>query len=974
MQSLSLVPDDVQCGFCRFLCGIENKSKLMQMRLPSWLYRIGIFFVFGLFVSPVFGQTIKGKVYDNKTEEPLIGAVVTVTGKPYRAVVNLDGSFVLRVASGKYRLLVSTVGYPTGSGTDVEVKDAGETKVDIPMQSSATVMQEAYVTTAGGAGTDHEARRAEQRADMVQNILSARTIEISPDITVANALQRVSGVVIQRDNTGDGRYAIIRGMDQRYNNTLVNGIKIPSPDDKYRFVPMNIFPAEMIERLEVIKALTPNMEGDAIGGTMNLVMKNAPDKFIFSANGSLGYSTIFNSNPFIAFPHSGINKQSPAEIHGNPYGASPSDFTLHNLDFYKKATPLNNTLGFTIGDRFLNKRLGFILSASYQDLYKGAVSKRLVPDAQPQATPEPNQLNPSDSYVRTYSTRTNRIGLQNKIDYIFNDRNRVSLFNLYLHQDEYETRFTPDSSSAGLNSTATQTLVKPEYRSRWQIQDIYNATLHGDHQLSSKIKFDWSGVYSVARQQIPDMATYSWNEFVYREGSGKIDSIQNYVPTGTSNVVTHRWLRNKDQDWAGYGNLEYKPTLFHREVAFQLGGLYRSKTRDIYNNEYALQSTDGANTPFSNIESVQLYFQASGQNQGINTADNANTYTAHEKIGAGYIQARFLLSPKLQVLGGVRVENTQDDYHTALPLTSVEGAYASYHYTDVLPSLHLKYSLRRNEALRLSYFKSVSRPGFGDLVPVTDNSNEEFTYKGNPQMKHVQADNLDLRYELFPGLADQLLVGGFYKRLQNPIEYYVTNLNGPSSLYIKPQNTDHATNFGAELVFTKYWGIFGVSANYTYTHSEVTTTKRVIGLFNGSIQTENVNQSRPLQGQADHVGNFSLLLKNPVWGLDAQLALAYTGTRIVQVSPFYGLDIWGKPIAQLDLSLEKHITRRLVFFGKLNNITNSPNKEYIKFPYGKVNATMPPGYTIPFQDNSSHTIAQWDIYKISYLGGLRFKF
>ncbi|MGS0099154.1 TonB-dependent receptor plug domain-containing protein, partial [Escherichia coli] len=94
--------------------------------------------------------------------------------------------------------------------------------------------------------------------------------------------QRVSGVTIQRDNNGEGRYAIIRGMAPRYNNTLVNGIKIPSPDDKYRFVPMDVFPSDMLERLEVIKALTPNMEGDAIGGTMNLVMKSSPDHFLFT--------------------------------------------------------------------------------------------------------------------------------------------------------------------------------------------------------------------------------------------------------------------------------------------------------------------------------------------------------------------------------------------------------------------------------------------------------------------------------------------------------------------------------------------------------------------------------------------------------------------------------------------------------------------------------------------------------------------
>jgi outer membrane receptor protein involved in Fe transport len=240
----------------------------------------------------------------------------------------------------------------------------------------------------------------------------------------------------------------------------------------------------------------------------------------------------------------------------------------------------------------------------------------------------------------------------------------------------------------------------------------------------------------------------------------------------------------------------------------------------------------------------------------------------------------------------------------------------------------------------------------------------------------VRADNLDLRYELFPGLADQLLVGAFYKRLQNPIEYFVTNAKGPSSLFLVPQNTGQATNYGAEAVFTQYWGMFGVSANYTYTHSRVTTTKRLYTLTQTSgVQTENVSQTRPLQGQADHVGNLSLLLKNPRWGLDAQLALAYTGNRIVQVSPYYGLDIWAKPITQLDLSLEKQLTRHFVFFAKVNNLTNAPNKEYIKFPYATVNSTLPSGYTVPFQDAGSHyTVAQRDIYKVSYLGGIRYKF
>jgi TonB-dependent receptor len=925
-----------------------------------------------------YAGTIKGKIRDSKTGEPMTGATVILEHTRFSTIVLLDGTFTLRhIPTGKYQILVSTIGYQTSKELDVELNAENDIKdVAIDLSPTTITLEETTVVGAAG-GSDQTARRIELRSDMVQNIMSARTIELSPDITVANAIQRVSGVTIQRDNTGDGRYAIIRGMDQRYNSTLVNGIKIPSPDDKYRFVPMNIFPAEMLERLEVIKALTPNMEGDAIGGTMNLVMKSAPEKFLLTANASGGYSTIFSTRPFTAFQHGGIPQKSPAEINGNSYAASPTDFTLSNLQYYKKANPINGTMGLTIGDRFAGGKLGIIVSGSYQNIYKGTISDRLVPDAQPLPAPASNTLNPSDSYVRQFNTQTNRFGLQNKIDYIINSRNKLSLFNFYVHQNQYETRFTPDSSTAGLNSTATETLVNPEYRSTWQTQDIYNATLQGEHALGKRFALNWSGVYSIAKQALPDQAVYNWNEQVDYSG-GKIQSITNTFPKGTSNVTTHRWQHNTDQDWAGYGNLTYRPTILKLEFEFETGGLYRYKTRTDYNNEYALQDSAQGGTPFTNINAIvpYLYFQATGQNQGVNTAANANTYTAHEQVVAGYIQTKFNLVKLLQVLGGVRVENTQDDYNTALPETSTVGAFGTIHYTDVLPSIHFKYALANNQNIRLSYFKSISRPGFGDLVPITDNSNNEFTFLGNPYLKHVRADNLDLRYELFPGLTDQILVGAFYKKLENPIEYFVTNLNGPSSLYLRPQNTSEATNYGAEAVLTKYWGIFGVSANYTYTHSSIKTTKLVYGYVAGvGNQTTTINQTRPLQGQANNIGNISLLLKDSKIGLDAQLALSYTGDRIVEVSPYANLDIWAKPFTQLDLSLEKRLTRHFTLFGKVNNLTDAPNKEYIKFPYSQVNAHLPIGYTIPFQDaGSNYTVAEKDIYHLSFLAGIRYKF
>src|SRR5258708_6094120 len=553
------------------------------VRITNCFIRSALSVLLICLATTAFSQTIKGKVFDVRTGEPLVGATVHLEETKYSTMVNLDGTYIFKnVKPGKYEVEVSLAGYKKPTHLEVNVNENSVGMADFQLEATVTNLTEVIVASGGDRSSDHSVRNIEKNSDMVQNILSEKTIQLLPDLTVANALQRVSGVTIQRDNTGDGRYAIIRGMDQRYNNTLVNGIKIPSPDDKYRFVPMNIFPSEMLERLEVIKALTPNMEGDAIGGTMNLVMKSAPDQFLLSANVSAGYSTLFSTRPFSTFDHSGINKQSPAEINGNSYTATPANFPLGNLNYSNKSTPINGTLGLTVGDRFLNKKLGVILSASYQNFYKGSISERLVPDAQPLPSPAANTLNPSDAYTRQYNTQTNRIGIQNKIDYIFNNRHKISLFNLYLHQNEYETRYTPDSV-VGLNSSPTQATVTPEYSSRRQIQNIYNATLHGDHQLSNKVKVDCAGVYSIAKQEIPYMATYKFDLQV-KSNAGKVVEADSTIPVGTANVMTRTWQHNKDQDYAGYANLIYKPTIFNREVECATGGVYRSKTRDHYYN------------------------------------------------------------------------------------------------------------------------------------------------------------------------------------------------------------------------------------------------------------------------------------------------------------------------------------------------------------------------------------------------------
>ncbi len=902
----------------------------------------------------------------------MIGATVTLANTHYSTTVQLDGTFLFRhIPAGKYRVNVTAVGYQRATPVEVNLSSGNdERSVSLGLTPNETTLQEVQITTAGGGGD--KGRRLEHKADYVQNILSARSIELSPDVTIGNAMQRVSGVSVQRGSSGDGRYAIIRGMDQRYNNVLVNGIKIASPDDKYRFVPMDLFPSELLERLEVIKALTPRMEGDAIGGTMNLVMKDAPDYFLLSANASGGYSTLFNDRPFSAFLKSGISRQSPAEKFGNSYAATAANFPLSNLQYHKIANPINSTYGVTAGNRFLNKQLGVIVSAAFQNFWRGSNSQFLVPSAQPNAVlpsaagyaSNPQQPAFTDAFDRRYSTETQRLAINNKIDYVFNRRNKISLYNLYVHQNEYQTRYTPDST-VGTNSSSASISVAFENRSTWTIQDIYNGTLKGEHALGHNLNLDWTGSYSVAQKKMPDQAWYTFNGNVLLDANGKTTAID----SSTYDMAMHRlWQHNQDKDWQGLANLTYTPHVFNRDVEFIAGGLYRYKTRDAYYNEYALHPTYQTVQPFHSINGVPLAFTGGDNGTGAQTAINYNTYTSHEKVAAGFIQTKFMLTQKLQVLGGVRVENTQQDYTTVMPFNSDQG-YGAIHYTDVLPSAHLKYMLTPEQNIRASYFKSISRPAFGEIDPY-HYIGEFYDEIGNPTLKHTRADNFDLRYEWFPGLADQVLVGAFYKDLQNPIEYFVTRNGGPSALFIQPQNVNKATNYGLEAQVTKFFGMFGVSANYTYTHSKVTTPK-LLYHYKGNpaaISTDTVYQSRPLQGQADHIGNVSLLFKDPRIGLDVQLALSYTGDRIAQVSPYYAFDIWEKAYAQLDFSVEQRLTRRLSFYAKVSNLTDAPHKLFIKYPNGQEY-----GPQLPYQDNPKTTIVQRDYYRVSFLAGFRFK-
>ena len=284
-----------------------------------------------------------------------------------------------------------------------------------------------------------------------------------------------------------------------------------------------------------------------------------------------------------------------------------------------------------------------------------------------------------------------------------------------------------------------------------------------------------------------------------------------------------------------------------------------------------------------------------------------------------------------ELYAGCRVEHTNQIY-TMLQKFKNMGQVGEQSYWDVLPSASLKWKPTANMNVRLSYYRSINRPGFYEIVPY-QLMGEEYMERGNPTLKRARIDNVDLRWEWFPSPTEQLLVGLFYKYLKNPIEQvFVSAENhgaGGTNDYYMPQNLGNARNMGVEIDVVKYVRHFGVKANYTYTHSAITTSKRQYK--EGSAEfLSGVTQTRPLVNQAPHTANVSLMYKDTAHGWNAQLASAYTGTRLAVVSPFKDADQWDKGMFSLDLSAEKKFKGGLSLFMKANNLTDAKRERYLK--------------------------------------------
>jgi len=895
--------------------------------------------LFVLFTTAAWAQnaTLKGHITDSKTGEVLPGAVIHFDDYKNAVSANEKGEYTLtNITPGDYKVKVKFIGYSEFE-QKIKISASQVMVLEIKLESKTNDLK--TVTVFGKLDKESEAagRTSEKNADNITNVVTAKVMERSPDINAANVLSRVSGVTIQRNTGGDEAYAIIRGLEPRYNNTLINGVKVTSPDEKSRYVSLDVVPSDLLQRIEVSKTLLPEMEGDAIGGTVNLVFKEAPDTMLLKATLQTGYSQIFLDRKFVTFSKQDIQQQSPSARNGSTYNAQSSDFSRSNLDFQSKTALPSSVVGLTYGNRFLDGKLGIMIADNFQNQYYGSNS-----EFNPVAPNVNNDYKPgiTDVSKLTYSNQQLNNGLVLHSDYKIDDHNQLLLSNVLLYSYLAQARLSVDTGivggNGGRNGPGTGTVTNDD-RSLTQKELLENLKLEGKHILSKHFLFDWAGVFSVATKKVPDEADISYNHLINPD----FTSTPNYF-----DGINHTWQHNNDRDESGLANLTYRTKVNKIPLQIKVGGLYRHKDRYNVQDNYLLHplaGPDGGKQQFVDIYSAQdtVY------NPRGTAAYDVNNYRAFENVAAGYAEFKISL-PKLDIFGGVREEHTSQgfDYITFIP--TLENNVRKT-YTDLLPSLQLNYKLSNKSQLRASYFSSISRPNYYELVPYVNDGFNGTATMGNPALKHATADNFDLRYELYPKDDEQLFVSAFYKILYNPIELSISDFNG-GDIVSEPENVaPKATVEGIELVYTRYFGHFGVSGNYAYIYSNVKAPKIVADSVGPNNQRVYKLESRPLQGQTKNSLNASLMYRDTHHGIFVQLAYQYIGKTLSQLYASYGYDYYTQAQSFLALSGEKAIGKHFTIFGKFNNLLNTPTTTEI-----------------------NNIVVGQDIYKANYNLGLRY--
>jgi len=870
------------------------------------------------------GRAVIAGVVRDSSGAPLPGVTATASRAGSAAgtsvaVTDAEGAFRLQdLVPGEYQIEVTLDGFKPMSK---QLKLAGSQKIQLGFALvpafGETVDVVAQATRTGEVAV-LESRR---QAPVVSDSISAEEIRKTPDSNAASVVERLTGVTLLGN-----KYVYVRGLGERYSGTTINGATLPTTETEKRVVPLDLFPAKLLESVNVVKTYTPDKPGDFGSGVVEMTTTEFPSSTTLKFTAGSSYQSGTTGDRFSRYAGGlGITGKGgqpipsaiPKQFLQRKSILNQNGFTSQELETFGEAligdwsgvssssAAPGRDLALTFGSTF--GRLGVVLSGVSNHGYDNVdeVQRFFGIDSG-------GVLVPTNDYTLSTGREHASSGIVGNFSLRLSDNNRVFLNSVVTRDASSEDRF-----QQGLQSSSGGDIR--DYRVRYQLEEMRSNRLHGEHNLAGPASgslVEWNVARSTASND-SDL-----RENIYREGDQGIFQLQTgFAESGKTEyfnlddkiaqggAACTMFFAGSGGNWSG--SLKSGADHLHRTRAFA-SRRFRFGT----NNQGQFDLTKTPEEIFT-AENIRPGGFEIREVTGVNDA-----YDAEHTIDAGFVMGD-LTAGRWRFIGGARYESSEQRVTTFDPFNATDEVNSVNEKNDVLPSLNVVYQLAAQTNLRFAYGRSLNRPEFRELSPFTFvEVSGGRSVSGNPNLKQATIDGYDVRWETFPRNGEVIAASAFYKKIASPIERSVQPTSDFRTSFI---NADSATLWGVELEFRRSLDLitealrpWSVNANLAHIKSDVEIGPQQLSVLTSS--------SRPLEGQSDNVANIALQYYRQSSGTMLRFLGAYSGKRLTEVGAFTLPDIYETAHTTFDVVVSQDfnfLARGLELKLTAKNITNS---------------------------------------------------
>lgn len=859
-----------------------------------------------LFTLTVLAQrgTVKGIILDKATNETLIGATIVIEKTNIGAVTDIDGNYSLTTEVGTYNLVVSYVGFQNQTIKDVKIERDGVVDLNIEMSTEQSVLKEVVISAVVKKQSIGSLVNLQQRSPSFVTGIVSEDMKRSPDRTTADVLKRVSGTTIQ-----DNKFVIIRGLADRYNTALINGLALPSTEPDRKAFAFDIFPSGLLDNLVIYKTATPDLPGEFAGGVISLNTKEIPEDGFTTFSIGTSYNAQTTGKQFQyankgKFDWLGFDDGSralpasfPAVLEDNQEAFAYSKAVANDWQINTKRAmrPAQSyQLSFARNREILGRRFGTIASLSYTNTPRIQLNER-------------NDFNVDKSQLFGYNDVLNKentaIGALLNFAYYINPLNKIQFNNTFTNNADQQlvTR---------VGEQFEQTRSDKGYGFFYTSTSLLSNQLIGEHALKEgKMKMKWGLSHNNIERNIP-----SYRRMLYNKPSDEPEAqFVAFVPPGSPspNYAGRFYGTQNEKNYVATLDLTVPYLLKSLRNNIKFGGLIETKDRNFSarNLGYSRSNTVPLEVLTLPVDEI---FKSENITPGVfklrEATDKSDSYDAGSFLAAGYGMAEHQLTSKLKLVGGVRVESYNQHLNSFVIKSSVP-VLVDTTFLDILPSVNLTYALNEKSNLRFSASRTVARPNFREIAPFAFyDFLLDAAIVGKPTLTRTKILNLDAKYELFPGLNQSIALSLFYKSFDAPIEQIYNNSQGAGTRTFLFENAKAAKNLGAELefrfkgnTFIKSWKQaenFTLFSNLAYIYSEVDQSP-----LPGAIV-------RGLQGQSPYIVNAGLTYFEPNSGLGSTVMVNRIGRRIWAVGQDQYKHTFEAPRTVIDWQVTKRIFKK----------------------------------------------------------------